>query len=58
MRDAIPEFGKGRAGGVGLSNMQAFAPGSGTRSRLEVAVILATAIIVIGSVEIACFWSR
>lgn len=56
MRDAIPEFGKGRAGGVGLSNMQAFAPGSGTRSRLEVAVILATAIIVIGSVEIALRW--
>jgi len=56
MSDAIPEFGKGRAGGVGRSNMQALAPGAGTRSRLEVAAILVTAIIVIGSLEIALRW--
>jgi len=56
MSDAIPKFGKGRTGAVGLSNMQAFAPGSGSRSWLEVAAIIATAIIVIGSLEITLRW--
>lgn len=52
MSDAIPEFRKSDGkGGVGLSNMQAFAAGSGARTWAEIAVIIATAVIVIGGIE-------
>ena len=54
MSDDIPEFRKtAETGTVGLSSMSAFAPGSGARSRAEIAVIIATAVIVIGTLEIA-----
>ena len=54
MSDDIPEFRKtAETGTVGLSSMSAFAPGSGARSRAEIAVIIATAFIVIGTLEIA-----
>jgi NitT/TauT family transport system permease protein len=52
MSDAIPEFRKTDGkGGVGLSNMSAFAAGTGARTWAEVLAIIATAIFVIGGVE-------
>lgn len=53
MSDGIPTFGKGT---VGLAGMSAFAPGTGARSRAEVLAIILTAVIVIGSLEIALRW--
>ena len=52
MADEIPTFGKP----TGLSAMSAFAPGSGARSRAELAGIIATAVIVIGGLELALRW--
>ena len=53
MTDAIPEFRKSD-GPVGA--MAAFAPGTGARSRAEVGIIILTAAIVIGSLELALRW--
>ena len=55
MTNAIPEFRKSEST-VGLTNMSAFAAGTGARTRAEVAAIIATAVIVIGSLEIALRW--
>ena len=52
MADDIPEFGKSR----GFSAMSAFAPGGGARSRAELAGIIATAVVVIGGLELALRW--
>ena len=56
MADSVPGFDKATGGKVGLSNMSAFAPGSGSRTRAEIAAIIATAVIVIGSIEAALIW--
>jgi len=57
MSNAIPEFKKSSGGGkVGLNNMSAFAAGSGSRTRAEILAIIITAIIVIGTIEIALIW--
>jgi NitT/TauT family transport system permease protein len=44
------------AGPVGLSSMQAFGAGTGSRSRAEIAAIIATALIVISGLEFALYW--
>ena len=53
--EAIPEFSKsvhgGRNGDVSLSNLSAFTTGPSATSRLEIAVIIAVAVLIIGSVE-------
>ena len=53
--DAIPEFSKTKAGSgdVGVANMSALAAGPGIRSAREVLAIVAIAVVVIGSTEIA-----
>ena len=53
MTDAIPEFRKSE-GPVGA--MAAFAPGTGARSWAEVGIIVLTAVIVIGTLELALRW--
>ena len=53
MGDITPEFGKrGQGGGVSLTNLSAFAPGSASRTRAEIAAIVVTAIVVIGGLEL------
>ena len=56
MADSVPSFDKASGGKVGLSNMSAFATGSGSRSWAEIAAIILTAVIVIGSLEAALVW--
>ena len=53
--DAIPEFSKAKpgSGDVGVANMSALAAGPGIRSAREVFAIVAIAVVVIGSAEIA-----
>jgi NitT/TauT family transport system permease protein len=54
--DAIPEFSKakpGAGGDVGVANMSALAAGPGIRSAKEVLAIIAVAVVVIGSTEVA-----
>ena len=45
-----------KGGPVGLTNMAAFATGTGARSRAEIAAIVVTAVIVIGGLELALWW--
>ena len=52
MGDITPEFRKGDAGQVGITNLSAFAQGAGARTRNEVLAIVAVAIIVVGGLEI------
>lgn len=56
MSDAIPEFRKSEGARAGMSGISAFGSGTQARSRAEVAVILLTAFLVIGSLEIALRW--
>lgn len=56
MADSVPSFDTATGGRVGLANMSAFAPGSGSRTRAEIAAIILTAVIVIGSLEAALIW--
>ena len=51
MGDITPEFRKGDAGQVGITNLSAFAQGAGARTRNEVLAIVAVAIIVVGGLE-------
>jgi NitT/TauT family transport system permease protein len=53
--DTIPEFrnARGEAEEVGLTNLSAFASGSGARSAAEILAIIAVAVIIIGGTEIA-----
>ena len=54
--DAIPEFSKaGRGDGdqVSLTNLSAFTSGAAASTRFEIAVIVAVAVLIIGSVEAA-----
>lgn len=54
MGDITPEFSKVKAGGgVSLTNLSAFAPGGASRTRAEIAAIVATAVVVIGGLELA-----
>jgi len=53
MSDAIPEFRKPDAA---MSGISAFASGSVARSRAEVGLILLTAVMVIGTLEITLRW--
>ncbi len=54
MTDTIPEFRKpGEAGpAVGLTAGSTFAAGTGARTRAEVAALIATAVIVVGGLEL------
>ena len=52
MTDSIPEFGKTSV----PSGMSAFTAGTGARTRAEVVAIVATAVIVVGSLELALRW--
>ncbi len=54
MTDAIPEFRKGQATQVGITG-SALAAGMGARTRKEIAIIVAVAVIVIGGLE-AVLW--
>lgn len=58
--DAIPEFGKNKAGEAGgevsLTNLSAFAGGPGVRSGKEILAILAVAVVIIGGGEILLRW--
>lgn len=56
MSDSRPKFEQSKGGQVGLSNMSVFASGSGARTWVEIGVIILTAIIVIGSLEVALRW--
>lgn len=57
MSDITPEFRKtGGGGGVRLTNLSAFAPGSGRRTWAEVVAIILTAVVVIGGLELALRW--
>ena len=51
--DAIPEFNKSPSGGgeVGVTNMSALTAGPGIKSLRDVLIILAVAVVVIGSIE-------
>ena len=55
--DAIPEFSKssrsGESGEVSLSNLSAFTAGPGDTTRFEITIIIAVAVLIIGSVEAA-----
>ena len=55
--NAIPEFSKSsrghESGEVSLSNLSAFATGPGDTTRFEIAVSIAVAVLIIGSVEAA-----
>jgi NitT/TauT family transport system permease protein len=52
--DAIPEFSKSsRSGEVSLSNLSAFTSGPGATTRFEITIIIAVAVLIIGSVEVA-----
>ncbi len=55
--NAIPEFSRSSRTGdgeqVSLGNLSAFASGPGATSRFEIAVIIAVAVLIIGSVEAA-----
>ena len=55
--DAIPEFSQpsrsGERGEVSLSNLSAFTSGPGASSRFEIGIIIAVAVLIIGSVEAA-----
>jgi len=55
MNEAIPDFKAAGTGGgpVGVTNLSAFAAGTGARTWAEVAAIVATAVIVIGGLELA-----
>lgn len=55
MNDAIPEFGKSQSGegDVSLTNLSAFSSGVGVTTGREVGIILLTAVIIVGSVELA-----
>lgn len=55
MSDAIPEFKKGEAAGVGLSG-SALAAGIGATTRREIAIIIAVAVVVIGGLEAMLWW--
>jgi NitT/TauT family transport system permease protein len=52
MGDITPEFRKGDAGQVAITNLSAFAQGGGARTRNEVIAIALVAIIVVGGLEI------
>lgn len=56
MSDETPKFETTKGGQVGLSNMSAFASGSGARTWVEIGVIILTAAIVIGSLEATLRW--
>lgn len=56
MSDTPPKFEQPKSGQVGLSNMSVFASGSGARTWVEIGVIILTAFIVIGSLEVALRW--
>lgn len=53
--DAIPEFakGSGEAQNVSLTNLSAFTSGPVAGSRFEIALIIAVAVLIIGSIEAA-----
>ncbi len=53
MTDAIPAFRKTE---VGLSSMQGFAPGGGSRSRAELAAIVLTFVLIVGGLEAVLRW--
>ena len=53
MSDITPEFRKTGGGGVSLTNLSAFAPGTASRGWAEIAAIVATAVVVIGGLELA-----
>ncbi|WP_226781205.1 ABC transporter permease [Oceaniglobus trochenteri] len=54
MGDITPEFQKKRGGGgVDVTNLSAFAAGGASRTQAEIVAIIATAIIVIGGLELA-----
>ena len=55
MSDAVPEFKKAEAGAVGLAG-SALVGGVGARTRLEIAIIVAVAVIVIGGLEAVLWW--
>lgn len=55
MNDAIPEFKKGEAGGVGITG-SALAAGIGSTTRREIVIIIAVAVIVIGGLEAVLWW--
>lgn len=52
MDDITPDFRKGEAGKVSITNLSAFAQGSGVRTRNEVLAIAIVAFIVVGGLEI------
>lgn len=56
MSDDIPKFEKSQNSQVGLSNMSAIASGTGARTWAEIAAIIATAVLVIGSLELGLRW--
>lgn len=56
MSGEIPKFDKSKSGQVGLSNMSVFASGSGARTWAEVGLIILTAAIVLGSIELWLRW--
>ncbi len=53
LKDQIPEFDKKDAGDseVGVSNMSAFAAGTGKRSAAEIVAIVALAVLIVGGLE-------
>ena len=53
MSDITPEFRKSGGGDVSLTNLSAFAPGTASRGWAEIAAIVATAVVVIGGLELA-----
>ena len=55
LKDQIPEFDakdSGGSEGVGVSNLSAFAAGTGKRNALEIAAIIAVAVLIIGGAEL------
>ena len=57
--DAIPEFGKGKAGEggeVSLTNLSAFSGGPGIKSGAEILAIVAVAAVIIGGGEFLLRW--
>jgi len=56
MSGEIPKFDKSKSGQFGLSNMSVFASGSGARTWAEVGLIILTAAIVLGSIELWLRW--
>lgn len=56
MSDAIPEIRKASSGRGGMSGLTAFGDGNAARSRAELLAIVLTAVIVIGTIEVALRW--